>query len=388
MYGRLFPDLASFSAEQELLFALGRAGGLCDCGDEADEPSSLASEAAGWPFFGQFIAHDITADRSAPQVHADLSQLRNARSPRLNLEGLYGDGPVGHPFLFQRDDPATLLTAPGGRDLLRNEAIYQPNANFASAFQVNVNSARSNYTGLQLQYRRPLSHGIQILANYTFSHALDNASNDVVSSTPGVIISGVSDYASSNFDVRHSFSSALSFNLPTVGKNPWVSEVTKDWSLQSVIVARSGFPFNAVIYGFSPGGYATSRPDRVVGQPIWIRNAAAPGGQSLNPDAFAIPDTTRQGTEGRNDIAGFGLTQVDLSLGRLFPIRERCKFQFRVDVFNLLNHPNFTNPSALVQYGASYLASKKMLNNGLGGLNPLFQQGGPRSMQLSAKITF
>ena len=120
MYGRLFPDLPSFSAEQELLFALGRAGGLCDCGDKADEPASLASVAAGWPFFGQFVAHDITADRSAPQAHADLSQLRNARSPRLNLEGLYGDGPVGHPFLFQRGDPAKLLTAPGGRDLLRN----------------------------------------------------------------------------------------------------------------------------------------------------------------------------------------------------------------------------------------------------------------------------
>jgi hypothetical protein len=120
MYGRLFPDLPSFSAEQELLFALGRAGGLCDCGDEADDPGSLASVAAGWPFFGQFVAHDITADRSAPQAHADPSQLRNARSPRLNLECLYGDGPVGHPFLFQRDDPAKLLTAPGGRDLLRN----------------------------------------------------------------------------------------------------------------------------------------------------------------------------------------------------------------------------------------------------------------------------
>jgi hypothetical protein len=120
MYGRLFPDLPSFSAEQEMLFALGRAGGLCDCGDEADEPASLGSVAAGWPFFGQFVAHDITADRSAPQAHADLSQLRNARSPRLNLEGLYGDGPVGHPFLFRRDDPAKLLTTPGGRDVLRN----------------------------------------------------------------------------------------------------------------------------------------------------------------------------------------------------------------------------------------------------------------------------
>lgn len=120
MYARLFPDLPSFSAEQERLFALGRAGGLCDCGDEADDPASLAAEAAGWPFFGQFVAHDITADRSAPQTHADLSQLKNARSPRLNLEGLYGDGPVGHPFLFRRDDPAKLLTAPDGRDLLRN----------------------------------------------------------------------------------------------------------------------------------------------------------------------------------------------------------------------------------------------------------------------------
>lgn len=119
-YGRLFPDLPSFSAEQESLFALGRAGGLCDCGDEADAPASLASVAAGWPFFGQFVAHDISADRSAPQAHAYVSQLRNARSPRLNLEGLYGDGPIGHPFLFQRDDPAKLLTAPGGRDLLRN----------------------------------------------------------------------------------------------------------------------------------------------------------------------------------------------------------------------------------------------------------------------------
>jgi len=120
MYGRLFPDLPSFSAAQESLFALGRVGGLCDCGDAADDEGSLGSEAAGWPFFGQFVAHDITADRSAPQVHADLSRLRNARSPRLNLECLYGDGPIGHPFLFRRDDPAKLLTAADGRDLLRN----------------------------------------------------------------------------------------------------------------------------------------------------------------------------------------------------------------------------------------------------------------------------
>lgn len=119
-YGRLFPDLAAFKADEAFLFALGRAGGLCDCADEEDDAASLGSEAAGWPFFGQFVAHDITADRSSLRGVADPARLRNARSPQLNLECLYGDGPVGHPYLFRRDDPAKLLTGPGGCDVQRN----------------------------------------------------------------------------------------------------------------------------------------------------------------------------------------------------------------------------------------------------------------------------
>jgi Animal haem peroxidase len=122
-YGRLFPELPSFEAEEAFLFALGRAGGPCDCSlDEADTERSLGREAAGWPFFGQFVAHDITADRSALKagMSADLSRLRNARSPQLNLECLYGDGPVGHPYLYQRDDPAKLLASTDGFDVLRN----------------------------------------------------------------------------------------------------------------------------------------------------------------------------------------------------------------------------------------------------------------------------
>jgi hypothetical protein len=116
----MFPELPAFKSDDAFLVALGRAGGLCDCTDEEDEPASLGSEAAGWPFFGQFVAHDITADRSAIGVVTDPERLRNARSPQLNLECLYGDGPVGHPFLFRRDDPAKLLTGIGGCDVQRN----------------------------------------------------------------------------------------------------------------------------------------------------------------------------------------------------------------------------------------------------------------------------
>jgi hypothetical protein len=120
IYARMFPELPSFEADEEFLHALGRTGGLCDCGDIEDSPESLGESAAGWPVFGQFVAHDITADRSALGSRVDTRGLHNSRSPQLNLECLYGDGPTGNPFLYQRDDPAKFLLGPAGADVQRN----------------------------------------------------------------------------------------------------------------------------------------------------------------------------------------------------------------------------------------------------------------------------
>ena len=119
-YARIFPELPPFQADEQFLRTLGRAGGLCDCGDLDDSPDSLADTVAGWPIFGQFVAHDITADRSILQAHTNTAELRNARNPQLNLECLYGEGPTGHPFLYQRDDPAKFLLGLDGIDLQRN----------------------------------------------------------------------------------------------------------------------------------------------------------------------------------------------------------------------------------------------------------------------------
>jgi hypothetical protein len=277
-----------------------------------------------------------------------------------------------------------------GRELLRQEALYQPNSNFESTFQVTQNDARSNYNALQLQLRRPLSSGLQALLGYTWSHSLDNASNDVLAGYSNTVISAASDYASSNFDVRHSFSGALVYDVPAASMSGPLGLLTRDWSINSVIVARSGFPFNAQLENPSPGlaGLVSTRPDLVSGEPLWVSAPGAPGGKMLNISAFSIPSTIRQGTEGRNDIPGFGLTQIDLSIGRRFSLTERFKLQFRADAFNVLNHPNFLNPSGFFTFGSSGLQSTEMLNQGLGGLNPLFQEGGPRSLQLSLKLTF
>ena len=116
-YRLLFENLPALDSEDEALHALGSPGGICD--DDAD-PSTDGAMAAGWPFFGQFIAHDITADRSPLGHRADPEQVKNFRTPRANLEGVYGAGPTGSPYLFQRDDPAKLLLGEGGHDVPRN----------------------------------------------------------------------------------------------------------------------------------------------------------------------------------------------------------------------------------------------------------------------------
>ena len=113
-YGRLFGDLEPLLVDEQALHELGRAGGWCD------SPGDDGREDAVWPFFGQFIAHDITADRSPVTGTSDPDHLRNARSPRANLESLYGGGPIGSPYLYDRDNPDLMLLGDDGKDVSRN----------------------------------------------------------------------------------------------------------------------------------------------------------------------------------------------------------------------------------------------------------------------------
>jgi Animal haem peroxidase len=118
-YRLLFEDLPPLEGDEEALHALGRPGGPCDLGvDFADDADSHVS--AVWPFFGQFVAHDITADRSPLGHRADPAQVRNFRVPKANLESVYGAGPAGSPYLYAKDDPAKLLLSRSGHDVARN----------------------------------------------------------------------------------------------------------------------------------------------------------------------------------------------------------------------------------------------------------------------------
>jgi hypothetical protein len=111
-YGRMFPNLPLLEVAIPKLIALGRAGALMDGaalpGGEPAMPDNPRIP-AGWTFFGQFLAHDITADRSLLLHHAKFEELRNFRSASLDLDCVYGAGPSGDPFLYDLDDSDKFL---------------------------------------------------------------------------------------------------------------------------------------------------------------------------------------------------------------------------------------------------------------------------------------
>ena len=125
-FGRLFPDLPCHAATGEAVLQYGAAGGPLEDRDgiHAKFGEDNPRIPAGWPFFGQFIAHDITHDRAPLQEREALEQIQNFRRPKLDLECLYGAGPVGQPYLYDRKDPDKLLIGNGSTpvgDLPRNE---------------------------------------------------------------------------------------------------------------------------------------------------------------------------------------------------------------------------------------------------------------------------
>ncbi len=215
----------------------------------------------------------------------------------------------------------------------------------------------------------------------------------------------------SDFDIRNTFSAGLTYDVPAPETNAFAKVILRGWSLDSFILARSAAPVYIFdqLFEFTPinGADTSTRPDLVPGQPLYLYGSKYPGGKALNPAAFTDPpfDPTtmvplRQGSVPRNFLRGFGAVQWDFAVHREFPIHESLKLDFRAEMFNLLNHPNFASPSGAFlspQFGgpAGFGLSTQLLNQGLGGgtggnggLSSLYQVGGPRSAQFALKFEF
>jgi hypothetical protein len=312
------------------------------------------------------------------------SPFITAFDPNLKLPYSYQWNLSIEKTIADRQSLSVAYVGQTGRRLLRQEGISAPNPNLPQGYVLINNEASSNYNALQVQYKRPLYRSVQALVNYTWSHSIDTGSDDFFTAISSAISPVSGDRGSSNFDVRQNFTGTLVYALPTASKNAFLHNLTGNWSLATVFNIRSGLPIDISTNQFFP---AITRPNFDPTQPIWIPDPTTGPGKELNPLAFPVPSTPQQGNLPRNIIYGPGAAQVDISVQRGFPFRERVRLDFRMDAFNVVNHPNFANPVGTVGE-AQFGQFVQMLNKGLFGLSPLYQIGGPRSLQLSLRLSY
>jgi len=275
-------------------------------------------------------------------------------------------------------------------------------------------SSNSNYNSLQAQLRIRNLHGFESTVNYNYSHSIDNASDgtdfEPNAAQPNDSYRTDLERGNSNFDVRHRFTWMASYKFPSPQGEGAMAKLGKGWAVDSVLTLQTGQPFQ-LNFNFSGNWDGTGeyfpRPD-VIGNPYAGRRFPD---QVVNLAAFMVPCTWsaaqdtctggfHDGNEGRDSLLGPPFKQWDLALYKDTAITERLKMQFRADFFNILNHPNFTNPFLPNFFAAcdntginpsngaceGYLPT--IATGDVGEGNPFIGGGGPRGIQLAIKFMF
>jgi hypothetical protein len=321
--------------------------------------------------------------------------------PNANTANLYAVDPnLKLPLVYEWNvaveralgkDQSLSITYVGshGTDLLREDAIYNPPVE--PLIYATRNADWSNYNALQVQFQRHMARGLQVLASYTFGKSLDTNSVDNdgdLTTTSLKNINVANDYGPSDFDIRHSFAAAVSYELPSSKEKGIAQALGKGWAVYGILHASSPQPFN--VYGDNG-----NRPDIVPGVPFYVLDPTQPNGRRLNAEAFTSAPPGEQGDLGRNYFRGFPIDQTDLAVSRQFRMSDRLSLYFRVEYFNIFNHPIFAPPSAnfnnylqLPGFGEITSTLNNFLYSGPGTLSPLYQIGGQRSGQLTLRLQF
>jgi hypothetical protein len=332
----------------------------------------------------------------APSVSSPYNNTVFAFDPNLKLPYTLQWNVAFEQALGSRQALTMSYVGSAGHRLLETYSQSPSNANYACCgWYITRNGPTSDYDALQVQFQRTLSHGLQAIASYTYAHSIDDASSNFD-------LSDLLERASSDFDIRHNFQGALTYDVPGQYSNSLLSALLTHWALDTRVTARSALPIDVIgndYFDPAADGYRQFHPNLVPGQPVYLYGSQYPGRRIINYSAFNIPTSgpgyDSEGDTPRNYARGFGAWQMNFAIRREFPIRERLHLQFRAEAFNLFNHPAFSeifnqwsygpyNPKTLFGFGGAGAT----LNTQLGGSNPLYQTGAPRSLQLALKLLF
>jgi hypothetical protein len=259
------------------------------------------------------------------------------------------------------------------------------------------NKDNSSYNALSIAVKRNFSRGFLFSGNYTWSHEIDDGSNgsgDGDSLVAQNVACPQCDRASGIWDARHVFNANAVYQLPFGAGKPYLSapgilrDIAGSWEATSTVVARTGFPINVLISrkaGAVPDGNTTDqRPDLVRGVSL-----TPPGGSSIaewiNPAAFTTPVGGEFGDAPRDLFRGPGAWQIDMGLAKKIPLTERAGLQFRTEVFNIFNHPQYGLPQA-TYLGSAFGSIINTVNTNT-PISPV-GTGTPREIQFALRISF
>ena len=229
------------------------------------------------------------------------------------------------------------------------------------AVQEYYSGAVSNYNGLTASYNQRVTYGFTVQASYTWSHAIDEVSNEGVLATPynnsNAAFSGTPsnvqyqinptclrcyNYGNADYDVRNSFNASFVWQMPYKFENKYVNGAFGGWTLSQNFFARSGLPFTVIDGNVGITNYTPLNPPAQV---LGGAQGSCVNGLStcLAFNQFATA-TTAFPNQQRNWYRGPGFFDSDLSVNKNFKLTERVALGFGANFYNIFNHPNFTNP--------------------------------------------
>jgi hypothetical protein len=270
----------------------------------------------------------------------------------------------------------------GPRELLYTIAPGVSGDNYAAT------DGLSAYHSLQVTAQKRFSSGLSFLSAYTYSHSIDDVPLQESGGADGPIpqdpLHRNLDFASSSFDIRHRFTQTVNYYLP-VGKGQrvdlgksWANKAFGGWQLNIILTAQTGLPFTPVLANSVANTGSSSRPNINSGVSATLSNPTLNDwfNTSFNvPGAvWATPALYTFGDAGRNILRGPSRFNLDTSLFKDIAVSERVHVQFRGELFNVLNHPQFDLPNATIGNAQAGIISATL--------------GTPRDIQLGLRLIF
>ncbi len=262
--------------------------------------------------------------------------------------------------------------------------LLKPHPEFCSINEVDDPAGGSHYNALEVNYTHRVSQGLTMLASYTFSKFIDNVGGpeNWVSASANFSenIRNVYNLAAEKSvdatDTPHSFVLSYVYELPIGrgkkfggGMGGVLNTIVGGWQTSGALTLKEGFPLTITSVGNGVNYFGAGQHVDVVGD---YHTGHPSRTQWFNTSAFVAAQSYSLGNAPRyfSDLRAPGYRNWDMSIQKYFPIRESVRFQFRLDMFNALNHTNFYSPN-------TFMGS---------GFGTITQSWTPRQMQAALKL--